>query len=155
MNKPTPSEYYDYSECIQFLINKHAMSDGFLSDRDYYGHSEQILKNYKEALQQTSEKYGNISFYSESLSKYTEEQKIHHEFFLNVKSKLDESLPPNLDFWGDVLIDVFDISNGKLITLSADIDTQVPEYIQIINWLLDEFGTMINGEKIVNLYVNW
>ena len=156
MTKPTPRTRYDYHQCISYIEKKH----GF-DERDYYGHWKKREEHHRLAKEAVQDKFGNTSWWNTSTLTHNDEQKAQSEFFEAEKKRLEQvdPLPPRLDFWGDYLIDTYGISNGSTFTMS-DYDSdgsysKVPEFNNIVKWLLEEFGEDTYGIKSIDFEVSW
>lgn len=156
MTKPKPRTRHDYQECMAYIEKKH----GF-NDRDYYGYWKKREEHRQLAKQAVQDKFGNISWWTVSPPLYNEEQKAQNIFFEAEIKRLEETepLPKDLDFWGDILVEGHNISNGSTFTLSDDEDfgdySDVPEYNDIINWLMDEFAEGEKGKREIDFEVHW
>ncbi len=152
MSKPVPKTIHDYTECMDYISEKHNFND-----RDYYGYWDIRQKNQDTALQKTKEKFGNTSFWPAAPTTYTVEQKEQSKYYNRLLNNLNKNLPKDLDFWGDVLVDHYGITNGCVFTVYEDIinDLDCEEYHNIIIWLMDEFGSGENGSREIEFQVSW
>ena len=154
--KPTPYLIYDYHECIHFLEKKH----GF-KERDYYSSHQKSEEISKQALEATRIKFNSISFWTLSPLKYNEEERKQSAYYNKYKKELLKAnpLPPEVDFYGDYLLENHDIHNGGTFTLDEcwgpDQEEDPKEFNDIFDWLMEEFGTGEEGSRTIDFRISW
>ena len=140
MQKPIKKsiEYFDYSECRNYLQEKYGYDEMDVGERRKFN---------KELTDKIDTKYGK-SWYNTTRNKANSEQ-------LHALAEYDEGMkngPPYLDFWHWVVA-ACDVSNGGLIYFSAcDEVSDKPWINKIHNYYIEEFADK-NGD--LTMMTSW
>lgn len=153
LKKPEPVKRYDYHEVMKYLQEKY----NFHNDRDYYDRWGLLNDFNEKCLEKIQKTFKSVSFYTKSPPLFTEDEKEQHKLFHELKNVGLKTLPEDLSFWRDVVLENHEISNGSTFTLYEEFieDIEIKEYKNIINWMMDEFGDGPIGERFVQLEVSW